>query len=89
MRYRSITALLFLPISPVAAQDLAKLSRAYRSDPTAANQAAVLQYASTHRDASGALAFLALGANEIEQKQYSLGLRHLEDSGHRLPSLID
>ncbi len=32
---------------------------------------------------------LSLGAHELQQKQYSLALQHLEDAGRRFPKLVD
>lgn len=71
------------------AQPLADLARAYRLKPAAPNHAAVLQFASTHQDASGALAYLVLASQEFDLQDYSSALQHLAAAGPRLPSLAD
>ncbi len=71
------------------AQSLAELGRAYRTSPTEATRAALLQYASRHENASGALAYLALGSTEIEQRQFPEALHHLESAAKRLRALAD
>jgi len=55
----------------VAPADLASLVRAYRDSPTPARRSAVESYANAHsKDASGALAQLALGVVAYEHKEY-------------------
>src|SRR5258708_6299398 len=55
--------------------------------PTRAGQIA---YANAHpKDSSGALALLALGVAEVDQKQFSDAIPHLKAAGKRLPKLAD
>jgi soluble lytic murein transglycosylase len=82
-------ALALLAASLAWGAPLADLARAYRLKPTPAAHAAVLQFASTHKDSSGALAYLVLGSKEIEQKDYQAALKHLETAAKGLPSLAD
>jgi len=61
------------------AGDLASLVRDWREAPTAPRHAAVEAYAMAHaRDDSGALARLALGIGEVEQKNYIAAIADLK-----------
>lgn len=74
----------------VSAQSLETLAANYRKAPSPRTRAAVLRFADLHRnDRSGALAFLVLGATEVEQRQFGDALRHLSAAGKRLPQLAD
>lgn len=74
----------------VSAQSLETLAANYRKTPNPRTRAALLRFADLHRkDASGALAFLALGATEIEQRQFGDALAHLNAAAPRLPQLND
>jgi soluble lytic murein transglycosylase len=68
---------------------LADLARAYRQQPNPQTRSAVLQFASLHKDSSGALAYLVLGSEEIEEKKYKDALKHLETASRGLPGLAD
>ena len=83
-------ALACLCAAGVSAQPLETLASNYRKTPGPRTRAAVLRYAEVHRnDRNGALAFLTLGATEIEQRQFGDALHHLSDSAKRLPQLAD
>jgi soluble lytic murein transglycosylase len=83
-------ALACLCVLGVSAQSLETLAASYRKAPSPRTRAAVLHFADLHRnDRSGALAFLVLGATEVEQRQFGDGLRHLSAAGKRLPQLAD
>jgi soluble lytic murein transglycosylase len=72
------------------AQPLDTLAREYHDKPSLRTRAAVLNYANAHsKDVTGALAFLALGAGEMEAKDFSEALIHLKAAEKRLPSLAD
>src|SRR6202162_6517500 len=74
----------------VSAQSLETLAASYRKAPSPRTRAAVLRFADLHHnDRSGALAFLVLGATEIEQRQFGDALRHRSGGGKRLPQLAD
>jgi peptidoglycan lytic transglycosylase len=66
------------------------LARAYAKQPTAARRAALIAYASRHRkEVSGALAWLAVGAQDAVEKRDTEALAHLKNARGRLPSLDD
>ncbi len=72
------------------AQTLETLGRGYREKPGPATRAALLHYAKAHsKETSGALASLALGAGEVEGKQFNNALAHLRAAEKRLPALAD
>jgi peptidoglycan lytic transglycosylase len=74
----------------VSAQSLETLAVRYRKTPNPRTRAAVLRFANAHRnERSGALAFLVLGSEEIEQRQFGDALRHLAAARNRLPQLAD
>ena len=55
---------------PLCSQTLDNLVGAYRASPSAARRQALLNYASSHpKDSNGALALLAAGATEVEQRR--------------------
>ena len=84
----SLTAV--LAASTLASQPLNVLVRNYHDRPSASSRAAVLSYANAHpKDGSGALALLALGCGEIDDKQYSVAAAHLKAAAQRLPTLRD
>lgn len=82
-------AVVLVATSAWAGTPLADLARAYRLKPNPTNRAAVLQFASTHKDTSGALAYLVLGSKEVEQKELTEALQHLQAAGKGLPALAD
>ncbi len=88
VRWFSVPALL-LTAGLLYSQDLAKLARAYRNNPSPLTQAAVMDYANTHADSRGALALLVLGTKETEEKQFDLALPHLISAAQRLPLISD
>jgi tetratricopeptide (TPR) repeat protein len=58
--------------------------------PLPQTRAGLIAYANAHpRDSSGALALLALGVTEVDQKQFSDAIPHLKAAGKRLPKLAD
>jgi soluble lytic murein transglycosylase len=72
------------------AQTLDALVTAYRSKPTPALKAKLLQYEQAHaKGTDGALARFALGAVEMEQRQYAESIRSMEKVGTKLPRLQD
>ncbi|HUA20814.1 MAG TPA: transglycosylase SLT domain-containing protein [Bryobacteraceae bacterium] len=74
----------------VPAQQLETVAQRYRKTPNARTRAAVVRYAELHRkDQSGALAYLVLGATEIDQRQFGDAQRHLQAAEKRLPPLAD
>ena len=73
-----------------SAQSLDSLVRAYRDKPDGARRSALLRYAAAHeRDRDGALALLALGIGEYENKQPAEAIPHLRSARARLPKLAD
>ncbi|MCW5982571.1 MAG: transglycosylase SLT domain-containing protein [Bryobacteraceae bacterium] len=69
---------------------LESLSRAYSKSPTAANEDALLRYASKYaRQDSGGLAYLVVGAGKAESGQPASALKHLDTAKDRLPKLRD
>ncbi|HLG96121.1 MAG TPA: transglycosylase SLT domain-containing protein [Bryobacteraceae bacterium] len=74
----------------LGAQTLESLSASYRKTPNARTRAAMLRYAEGHKaDKDGALALLALGATEVDQRQFGDALKHLQAAEKRLPQLAD
>ncbi len=73
-----------------SAETLDALAATYRKTPNPRTRAAVLRYAEVHRrDQNGALALLALGATEVDQRQFGDALKHLQSAQKRLPQLAD
>ncbi len=73
-----------------SAQSLETIATRFRKQPSPANRAALTRYANAHpKDSSGALALLALGVTEDEQKQYQQSANHLQSAQARLPLLDD
>lgn len=74
----------------VCAQSLETLARAYHKDPRPSSRAALLRYAAAHpKDANGALALLAAGVTDLENKEYAEALPRLKAAAGRLPMLAD
>src|SRR5258708_2358078 len=72
------------------AQPLDTLAREYHDKPSLRTRAAVLSYANAHpKDVTGALAFLVVGAGEMQAKQFGEAIVHVKAAGKRLPSLAD
>ena len=66
------------------------IAGAYRKAPSAKTHAALLAFAQAHpADQAGALALLALGAGEVDQKQDAAAVEHLTAALKRLPQLAD
>lgn len=86
---RRVAALVCLAASGVFAQSLETVATNYRKTPSARTRAAVVRFADTHKDRSGALALLTLGVTELDQRQFGDALRHLNDAARRLPELAD
>ena len=95
IRARSSRLCLALALAALAAwsapaPSLETVANNYRKTPNARTRAAVLRFAAAHpADQSGALALLALGDTEIEQRQFGDALRHLQAAAKRLPKLAD
>jgi soluble lytic murein transglycosylase len=84
-----LTALLAVALC-ASAQTLEAVASSYRRTPNARTRAALLRYAEQHRaDKDGALALLAIGVTEIDQRQFGDALQHLTRAGKRLPQLAD
>ena len=72
------------------ADSLESLVVEYRRHPSASTHAAVARFADAHpKDRDGALALLALGAGELDQKLFDDASKHLYGARTRLPSLDD
>ena len=72
------------------AQTLENLALAYRKNPKPQTRAVVLRFANAHpKDLNGALALLALGATELDQRQFGDAQQHLQAAAKRLPALRD
>jgi soluble lytic murein transglycosylase len=78
------------PAAAPASGKLASLVRAWRDAPTPARRTAVAAYASAHsREASGALAYLALGVGGYEQKDFGAASAALKGLAGKLPDIAD
>lgn len=85
-----LIALALLVAGIAAAQSLDALAANYRKTPNVRTRAALLRFAKAHpSDQAGALALLALGSTEIEQRQFGDALHHLQAAQKRLPKLAD
>ena len=90
MKRASLCLLLVFCALGASAQTLDALAASYRKTPNPRTRAAVLHYAELHRnDKNGALALLALGATEVDQRQFGDALKHLQAAEKRLPQLAD
>ncbi|HTS51114.1 MAG TPA: transglycosylase SLT domain-containing protein [Bryobacteraceae bacterium] len=90
MKTASLCLLLVFCALGASAQSLDALAASYRKTPNPRTRAAVLRYAELHRnDQNGALALLALGATEVDQRQFGDALKHLQSAQKRLPQLAD
>jgi soluble lytic murein transglycosylase len=78
-----------LAIPCACAQSLEKLARAYREHPTTRNRAVLDQYAARHKDASGALALLALASEDVLQKRSAEAVARLRSAEPRLKPIAD
>ncbi len=88
--WRRLAALACLCAVSVSAQSLETLGASYRKTPNPRTRAALLRYANAHpKDKNGALALLALGATEIDERQFGDALQHLTAAAKRLPALAD
>src|SRR5438067_13525361 len=86
--FQRMAALACLCATSVSAQSLESLGASYRKAPNPRTRAALLLYANAHpTDKNGALALLALGATEIDERQFGDALKHLTAAGKRLPEL--
>ncbi len=89
-RWPSLLCAAALACAGVHAQTLETLGRDFHEKPGPATRAALLRYANAHsKEMPGALALLALGAGELEQKQFNDALTHLRAAEKRLPALAD
>jgi soluble lytic murein transglycosylase len=87
-RFFAAIAIFAAPPS-LRADTLERVARSYRQDQTPRAKAALAQYGAAHQDASGALALLALGAAEVDQKQYEPALRDLKAARKNIGALAD
>ena len=77
-----LAALACLCAASVSAQSLESLGASYRKTPNPRTRAALLRYANAHpSDKNGALALLALGATEVDERQFGDALKHLTAGG--------
>lgn len=75
---------------PGRAQALETIVDAWRKQPTPAARAAVVHFANAHpKDRDGALALLALGAENVDQGQFADAVKQLDGARVRLPLLSD
>ena len=80
----------FLASTVLPAQALENLALAYKKNPKPQTRAAVLRFANSHpKDINGALALLALGATELDQRQLGDAQQHLQAAEKRVPTLRD
>src|SRR5579859_5416482 len=83
--FQRIAALACLCAASVSAQSVETLGASYRKTPNPRTRAALLRYANAHpTDKNGALALLALGATEVDERQFGDALKHLTAAGKRL-----
>ncbi len=76
--------------APSKTGDLASLVRDWREAPTPARRALVESFAVAHaKENSGALARLALGVGEVEQKNFAAAIADLKKVQSRLPQIAD
>ncbi|HUP03799.1 MAG TPA: transglycosylase SLT domain-containing protein [Bryobacteraceae bacterium] len=74
--------------APAPVGELAALTQAYRTEPSASHRAALEHYAAAHaRERNGALARLALGVGEYEGKDYAAAAASLKAAA--VPQLAD
>src|SRR5258708_2077693 len=74
----------------VSAQSLDVLASNYRKTPIPKTRATLLNFATAHsNDKNGSLAFLVLGATEIDQRQFGDALQHLNAARKHLSKLAD
>jgi soluble lytic murein transglycosylase len=71
------------------AQDVSTLARAYAANPDLTNRAALLRYAAGHKDASGAIALLAVSAGDVRTQQHPDTIRNLQTAAPRLSQIPD
>jgi soluble lytic murein transglycosylase len=89
-RLARILALVSFGGMAASAQSLDVLASNYRKTPTPKTRAALLSFANVHsNDKNGALAFLVLGATEIDQRQFGDALQHLKAAHRHLSKLED
>src|SRR6266496_3149960 len=70
-------------------QDVAKLARAFADNPNAANRKELVAYAAAHKNASGAIAALAIGAADAQGDNKKEAVRYLRIARERLPKVAD
>jgi soluble lytic murein transglycosylase len=88
-RLARVLALLSCGIT-VSAQSLDVLAANYRKTPSPKSRSALLNFANAHsNDKNGALAFLVLGATEIDQRQFGDAVQHLNAAHKHLSKLSD
>src|SRR5260370_40494286 len=89
-RLARAVALVSLCALAASAQSLDVLASNYRKTPTPRTRAALLNFANAHsNDKNGSLAFLVLGATEIDQRQFGDALQHLKAAHKHLSKLAD
>lgn len=83
----AVTALLLTAVA--FGQMPQALGLAYRESPTPARAKVLQQFAASHRDINGALAYLTLGIVSFEQKRFADAIPQLAAAQARLPKLAD
>jgi soluble lytic murein transglycosylase len=73
----------------LGAQDVSQLARSYADNPDLINKSALLKYAAAHKDSTGALALLAVGALDFRADRRGEVMRNLNAARDRLPMLAD
>ncbi len=90
LRILAVVCLAATAHAAAPAGDLAALVRSWRDSPAPARRAAIEAYAAAHpRDNMGALAHLALGVGEYEQKDYPSAIAELRQIRGALPQIAD
>lgn len=90
VRWFSLGAAALFLASFAWSEPLDRLVREYREKPSPARRAALAQYATRHAaQPAGALATLALGIAEYENRSYDAAAAHLKPLATRLPLLKD
>src|SRR5579884_4286715 len=90
VRWYKRTAALLVLLGSGCAATLDTVGGAYHKSPNDRTRAALLAFANAHpADQQGGLALLAVGAGEVEQKQFAAAAEHLAQAERRVPELAD
>ena len=86
----SLVSLSIVTASPLAAQSLESLARAYRDNPTLPARSGLAKFAAEHpRDIQGALARLAMAQGSLQAGRNQEALEDFQAITRRLPELAD